>query len=65
MRPLKLTPASDLSAHARAAELTSILGRAIARSHAEESSETDALGLGFLPRQSVHTTPLKTEKTHE
>jgi len=66
MKNLELASASELSASARAAEITAILAAAIVRSldvHGpKQRAQATAPGLDFRPRQSVHTTPYQEEQ---
>ena len=61
MKPIKLTPPEQLSAHQRASEITTILAAAIMRTHASGQAATDQnerqVGLGFSGHQRVHTNP--------
>ena len=61
MKNLELASPSEISASARAAEITTILAAAIVRTHAAEPIQRE-VGLGFLPDQRVHTTPYQEEK---
>ena len=62
MKNLKLVSPSEMSACARAGEITTILAAAIVRTlFANELKKREA-GLGFLPDQRVHTTPYQEEK---
>lgn len=47
----------QLSPAARATEITAILAAAIVRTAAVAPSPQSAVGLGFVPEQSVHATP--------
>jgi hypothetical protein len=62
MKPVALTPPADLSASARAAEITIILATAIVRTWIGEGQPESQVGLGFLPGQRVHTTPYQQER---
>lgn len=57
MKNLELPSADRMSAAARAAELTTILSRAIVRTLVAEPPLQPETPLGFLHQQSVHTTP--------
>lgn len=62
MKNLELASPSEMSASARAAEITSILAAAIVRTLAGDDQNQREVGLGFLPGQRVHTTPYQKEK---
>ena len=62
MKNLELVSPSDMSASARAGEITAILAAAIVRTVVAEAPKQREVGLGFLPDQRVHTTPYQTEK---
>jgi hypothetical protein len=62
MNNLELASPSAMSAGARAGEITCILAAAIIRTLATEEPKHREVGLGFLPNQSVHTTPYQQEK---
>jgi hypothetical protein len=51
-----------MSARARACEITTILAAAIVRTLVAAEPKQRAVGLGFLPDQRVHTTPINEEK---
>lgn len=51
-----------MSPAARAGEITAILAAAIIRSQLDEGQKQNEVGLGFMPDQSVHTTPYLQEK---
>ena len=59
MKTIKLATPDSISAPERAAEITSILASAIARSHPSAQNATDQrqrqIQLGFSGQQSVHT----------
>lgn len=61
MKIIKLIPPEQMSALQRAAEITTILTAAVMRTHASGQSATEGkqrqIGLGFVPKQSVHTNP--------
>jgi hypothetical protein len=67
MKPIKLTPSEQLSAHQRASEITTILAAAIMRTHASGQAATDQnerqVGLGFSGDQRVHTNPYQTRSS--
>ncbi len=60
MKDFELPAPATMSAAARANEITAILAGAIIRTPATTSAGS-VVGPGFLPEQSVHTTP-RTEK---
>ena len=66
MKNLKLVSPSEMSACARAGEITTILAAAIVRSlvadEPKQRANSTTEGLGFLPDQRVHTTPYQQEK---
>jgi len=62
MKNLELASPSEISASARAAEITTILAAAIVRTLAGDDQNQREVGLGFLPDQRVHTTPYQQEK---
>ena len=62
MNNIELSPPSDMSASARAAEITTILAAAIVRTQLAQAVKQRDVGLGFLPDQRVHTTPYQQEK---
>ena len=63
MKNLELASPSEMSASARAGEITAILAAAIVRTLvADEPKQKEEVGLGFLPDQRVHTTPYQQEK---
>lgn len=63
MKNLELASPSEMSASARAGEITTILATAIVRTLvADEPKQRAEVGLGFLPDQRVHTTPYQQEK---
>lgn len=62
MRNLELTSPSEMSASARAGEITAILAAAIVRTVVAEAPKQREVGLGLLPDQRVHTTPYQQEK---
>ena len=62
MKNLELTSPSEMSASARAGEITAILAAAIVRTAVAEASKQREVGLGLLPDQRVHTTPYQQEK---
>ena len=62
MKNLELASPSEMSASARAGEITTILAAAIVRTLAGVDQKQREVGLGFLPDQRVHTTPYQKEK---
>ncbi|WP_424895126.1 hypothetical protein [Tepidimonas sp. HKU79] len=62
MRNLELASPAEMSASARAGEITTILAAAIVRTLGSSGLEQSAVRLGFLPDQRVHATPYPTEK---
>ncbi len=62
MKNLELTSPSEMSASARAGEITAILAAAIVRTVVADEPTQREVGLGFLPDQRVHTTPYPQEK---
>jgi hypothetical protein len=65
MKNIELTHPNQMSAPARAVEITSTLAAAIIRSQAVEknsqSAQESQIRLGFPPGKSVHTTPYQQE----
>jgi hypothetical protein len=62
MKNLELTSPSEMSARARAGEITAILAASIVRTLVGDELKQREVGLGFLPNQRVHTTPYQQEK---
>ena len=62
MKSIELASPSEMSASARAGEITTILAAAIVRTLAGDDQKQREVGLGFLPDQRVHTTPYQEEK---
>jgi len=62
MENLELASPSEMSASARAGEITTILAAAIVRTLAGDDQKQREVGLGFLPNQRVHTAPYQQEK---
>ena len=62
MKNLKLASPSEMTARARAGEITAILASAIVRTVVAEAPKQREVGLGFLPGQRVHTTPYQEEE---
>ena len=62
MKNLELASPSEMSACARAGEITTIVAAAITRSLVSDSPRNGEVTLGFVPDQRVHTTPYQKEK---
>ena len=62
MKNIELASPSEMSARARAGEITSILAASIVLTLVGDESKQREVGLGFLPDQRVHTTPYQKEK---
>jgi len=62
MNNIELNPPSEMSASARAAEITAILTNTIVRTLVADEPKQREVGLGFLPDQRVHTTLYPQEK---
>ena len=63
MKNLELASPAEMSASARAGEITAILAAAIVRTLvADEPNQRANNSLGFLPDQRVHATPYQQEK---
>lgn len=62
MKNLELASPSEMSASARAGEITAILAAAIVRTIVANEPKAREVGLGLLPNQRVHTTPYQQEK---
>ena len=62
MKNLELASPSEMSASARAGEITAILARAIVRTLVADEPKRREVDLGFLPDQRVHTTPYQQEQ---
>ncbi len=62
MKNLKLASPSEMTASARAGEITAILAAAIVRTVVAGAPKRREVGLGFLPDQRVHTTPYQEEE---
>lgn len=62
MKNLELASPSEMSASARAGEITTILAAAIVRTLVADEPKQRAVGLGFLPDQRVHPTPYQQEQ---
>lgn len=61
MKNIALTSPDQIAARDRAAEIAAILAAAIVRSQCPTDVADTDVGLGFLPGQSVHTTPSQQE----
>lgn len=57
MKNFELASPAAMPASARAAEITAILAAVIVRTQQDQAGQQRQVGLGFLPGQSVHTTP--------
>jgi hypothetical protein len=57
MNTFELTHPSAMSPAARAGEITFILAAAITRCYLANAEQERQIELGFVPGQSVHTTP--------
>jgi len=62
MKNLELASPAEMSASARAGEITAILAAAIVRTIVANEPKAREVGLGLLPNQRVHTTPYQQEK---
>jgi len=62
MKNLELASPAEMSASARAGEITAILTAAIIRTLVADEPKQRAVGLGLLPDQRVHATPYPQEK---
>ena len=66
MKNLELSSPSEMSASARAGEITAILASAIVRTlvadEPKQRANSTTESLGFLPDQRVHPTPYPQEK---
>lgn len=61
MKTLELASPAQMSAAARAAEITTILAAAIVRTLQEPAEKQCEVDLGFVPEQRLHTTPYQEE----
>lgn len=61
MKNLELPSPADMSAAARAGEITTILAAAIVRTRVAPAPTQREVDLGYLPDQRVHTTPSQQE----
>ena len=62
MKSIELASPSEMSASARAGEITTILAAAIVRTFVTNDPNNREVGLGFVLDQRVHTTPYQQEK---
>lgn len=62
MNNIEINPPSEMSASARAAEITTILAAAIVRTQLAQAVKQRYVGLGLLPDQRVHTTPYQEKR---
>ena len=62
MNNIEISSPSEMSASARAAEITTILAAAIVRTQLAQAAKQREGDLGLLPDQRVHTTPYQQEK---
>lgn len=62
MKTLELRLPAEMSAPARAREITAILAAAVVRTHLADEHNQREVDLGFSPDQRVHTTPYHQEK---
>lgn len=62
MKNIELTSPLEMSASARASEITTILAAVIVRTLVADAPTQRKVGLGFLPDQRVHTTPYQPEE---
>ena len=62
MKNLELASPSEMSASARAGEITALLAAAIVRTVVAEAPKQRDVDLGLLPDQRVHTTPYQEKR---
>ena len=62
MNNIEINPPSEMSASARAAEVTTILAAAIVRTQLAQAVKQRVVDLGLLPDQRVHTTPYQEKR---
>lgn len=62
MNNIEIASPSEMSASARAGEITAILAAAIVRTLVGNEPKQREVGLGFLPDQRVHTTPYQEKR---
>ena len=62
MNNIEINPPSEMSASARAAEITTILAAAIVRTQLAQAVKQRDVDLGLLPDQRVHITPYQEKR---
>ena len=62
MNNIEINSPSEISASARATEITTILAAAIVRTQLAQAAKQREVDLGLLPDQRVHTTPYKKKR---
>lgn len=62
MNNIELNPPSEMSASARAGEITTILAAAIVRTQLAQAAKQRKVDLGLLPDQRVHTIPYQEKR---
>ena len=62
MNNIELTSSSEISACARATEITIILAAAIVRTQLAQAAKQREIDLGLLHDQRVHTTPYQEKR---
>jgi hypothetical protein len=62
MNNIEISSPSEMSARARAAEITTILAAAIVRTQLAQDAKQREFDLGLLPDQRVHTTPYQEKR---
>ncbi len=62
MNNIEISSPSEMSASARAAEITTILAAAIVRTQLAQATKQREFDLGLLPDQRVHTTPYQEKR---
>lgn len=62
MNNIEISSPSEMSASARAAEITTILAAAIVRTQLAQAAKQREVDLGFLANQRVHTTPYQEKR---
>ena len=62
MNNIEINPPSEMSARARAAEITTILAAAIVRTQLAQAAKQREVDLGLLPDQRVHITPYQEKR---
>ena len=63
MNNIEISSPSEMSASARAAEITTILAAAIVRTQLAQAAKQREVDLGLLPEQRVHTNSYQQEST--